>query len=324
MDNKITPFFSVIMPCYNSAHYVENTIRQILGQSFDDFELIIVDDGSTDNTFQIINKLALKDQRLKLFRQPNTGAASARNLGIQKAKGCWITFCDSDDQVGIHWLKSFHDNIKTNADLLSQGFKFNEGQSATLPYREYEWHDIRFWLEQSYHAFLWGFIWCKAFRKSIIEANHLAFSPQLSFQEDLEFVLHYIECCKKIVQIDSAEYVYITNGNNSKYRNYRKMDGAILCINHLKTIIPNYDGVLIGYFQRLMMEDIYIGYRLHDSRSKRLSNIKKFRQAVSNKLYWKNCLGFSRKLFYALYSHFSISFIDKVLLLLFKIHVFKN
>ena len=82
------------MPCYNSSKSVKKTIRLILDQSFNDFELIVIDDGSTDNTFQIVKDFALNDQRIRLFKQSNLGAATARNNGIKEAKGEYIAFLD--------------------------------------------------------------------------------------------------------------------------------------------------------------------------------------------------------------------------------------
>lgn len=324
MDNKITPLFSIIMPCYNSSKSVKKTIRLILDQSFNDFELIVIDDGSTDNTFQIVKDFALNDQRIRLFKQSNLGAATARNTGLNYANGDWIAFCDSDDEVRKDWLKSFYDNILPNSDMLSQGYLTDTGQKVVLPNYVYERDSFKEWLEQGYKGFLWGFLWCKAFKSEIIKENNLVFSSHLSFQEDLEFILHYLEFSKNIVQINSTEYIYVGNGDVSKYKNYRKLDGAILCIEHIKKIMNQEDGLLIEYFQRLMIEDIFLGYCQNDTQKNRISNILKFKHIVGNELRWQNCSGCSRKLFYLFYSYLPISFMDKGLMLLNKLYVIKN
>jgi glycosyltransferase involved in cell wall biosynthesis len=111
------PFISVIIPSYNRAHILPAVVQEVLGQSFDDFELIIVDDGSTDNTIMVVQDFA--DARIKYISQPNVGVCAARNTGIQQAIGSWITFVDSDDSVTKNWLLDFYKATKTNdAEML--------------------------------------------------------------------------------------------------------------------------------------------------------------------------------------------------------------
>lgn len=94
---------SIITPCYNGAKHVSDTIESVLKQTYSDWEMIIVDDGSTDNSAEIIKSYVDKDKRVKLFQQPNGGSASARNNGIRKAEGQYIALLDADDL----WLPSF-------------------------------------------------------------------------------------------------------------------------------------------------------------------------------------------------------------------------
>ena len=89
------PFFSIIIPLYNKEKFIENTIRSVLGQSFEDFELIVVNDGSTDKSLELVNKL--KDKRIKTYSISNAGVSKARNFGIQKATSKLIVFLDADD-----------------------------------------------------------------------------------------------------------------------------------------------------------------------------------------------------------------------------------
>jgi len=91
------PFFSVIMPVYNRADLVKDSIVSVLNQSFDDFELICIDDGSTDNTLLVLKEIANRDKRIKLISHQNKGRCAARNEGINAAAGEWIAFLDSDD-----------------------------------------------------------------------------------------------------------------------------------------------------------------------------------------------------------------------------------
>jgi glycosyltransferase involved in cell wall biosynthesis len=108
----MTPYFSVVTTVYNKAHFVKSTIESILEQSFSDFELLIVDDGSSDNSLEILNSIA--DDRITVYSTKNQGVSKARNYGISKAKGKYIALCDGDDI----WL----DNHLSELDSLTKAF----------------------------------------------------------------------------------------------------------------------------------------------------------------------------------------------------------
>jgi glycosyltransferase involved in cell wall biosynthesis len=93
-----SPFFSIILPTFNRSHLIERALHSVLAQTFSKFELIIVDDGSRDDTFSLVKPIALADKRLRYHFAQNRGLALARNLGISMSNGQWITFIDSDDE----------------------------------------------------------------------------------------------------------------------------------------------------------------------------------------------------------------------------------
>ena len=93
--------FSVIIPCYNVEKYIENTVKTVLNQTYKDFEIILIDDGSNDSTLAILNNLKETDDKIKVFTQPNKGVSYTRNRGIDIAKGEYIYFLDADDEIKI-------------------------------------------------------------------------------------------------------------------------------------------------------------------------------------------------------------------------------
>ena len=122
------PFFSVIVPVYNVEKYLKECVDSILGQSFSDFELILVDDGSPDNCPAICDEYAKKDEHVKVIHKPNGGVSSARNAGIQMARGEYILFCDSDDFYLDTAFEKIHYNlIQFNADILCFGIRKETG-----------------------------------------------------------------------------------------------------------------------------------------------------------------------------------------------------
>lgn len=114
---------SVIVPVYNTKSYLFDCVNSILNQTYSDFELILVDDGSTDGSDIICDELALKDNRIKVFHQENRGLSLARNAGVEFSCGKYICFVDSDDVVSERYLEILYDNlIKSNADVSFCGF----------------------------------------------------------------------------------------------------------------------------------------------------------------------------------------------------------
>ena len=110
---------SIIMPVYNSEKYLEHAVNSILSQDFDDFELILVDDGSPDNSGQICDDFAKKDKRVKVIHKQNGGICSARNAGLDLAQGEYIGFCDNDDEYLPHLIKDNYLLAKEhNVDLM--------------------------------------------------------------------------------------------------------------------------------------------------------------------------------------------------------------
>ena len=107
------PYFSIIIPSFNRTHIIDRAIQGVLQQTFQDFEILIVDDGSTDNTQAIVKEYSA-DLKIKYIYQNNQGVCSARNTGAKEANGAYLIFLDSDDTVEKSWLQDFYDSLKKN------------------------------------------------------------------------------------------------------------------------------------------------------------------------------------------------------------------
>ena len=121
----MNPKISVIVPVYNVEKYLRRCIDSILSQTFSDFELLLIDDGSKDKSGDICDEYVAKDVRIKVFHKANAGVSSARNLGLDKAKGEFIFFVDSDDFLDKTHLENYSKDID-NFDLIFQGYKLVE------------------------------------------------------------------------------------------------------------------------------------------------------------------------------------------------------
>lgn len=114
---------SIVIPTYNRAHLISRAIQSVLGQDYKDWELLIVDDGSTDNTAEVVEDF-LENERIRYIRKDNTGATHTRNVGAQYATREFLTFLDSDDEARPNWLSSYYDKIEKGAEVVCCGYEY--------------------------------------------------------------------------------------------------------------------------------------------------------------------------------------------------------
>ena len=205
---------SVIVPVFNNAAYVGNCIESILNQSFTDFELIIIDDGSTDKSFEICSKYEKSDNRVHVIKQTNNGVSSARNLGLEIAKGNFIAFVDSDDEVHKDYLKILYDNRKYDG-LVACKLTSNKAN-----FGDYNDKRILNLLEAQISVFcnngILGFPVCKLFDMEIIRKNKLRFDTNITICEDVLFAIEYLSYCHNdVCFIDGFYYYYYINFNGA-------------------------------------------------------------------------------------------------------------
>ena len=123
----LNPAISIIVPVFNAAQYLQECLDSILSQSFNDFELILIDDGSTDNSLSICQSYERRDSRIKIISGPNQGVSAARNKGLNVACGEWITFVDPDDWVEPTHVSTLYNAQKKNRDMDIFLFDYNYG-----------------------------------------------------------------------------------------------------------------------------------------------------------------------------------------------------
>ena len=194
------PVLSIIIPVYNTSSYLHACIDSILSQGFTDFELLLVDDGSSDGSESICDEYAGKDSRVKVFHHTNGGVSSARNLGLDHAKGDWIYFVDSDDEIFPGGLQTMVDCISDDVDLVLAGYeRYDENGNldygiddriVTLLSRQ-ESVETLYERHGKYYDFLtYGCI--RLLRNSIIQESHIRFSTDLANKEDTLFLMQYV------------------------------------------------------------------------------------------------------------------------------------
>lgn len=224
---KNNQIVSVIIPVFQAEKYVERCVRSVQEQTYEALDIILIDDGSKDNSLEICKGLAEKDGRIRVFRQENKGVAATRNAGLFYATGEFIYFLDSDDWVREDTLARMVAAIgEQHADLCICGFKYIEDQGE----EEHCFHTERkidkstlmeqyFW--KLYENEILFNIGTKLYRRSRIEENNLRFHTDMIIYEDIRFCLEYLDHVQQVSLCGEPFYCYFRGNDNSITRGYK-------------------------------------------------------------------------------------------------------
>lgn len=206
------PEISVIVPVYNTETYLSQCISSIISQSFSDFELLLVDDGSTDGSMKICERYAVSDTRIRIARKANGGPGAARNHGLSISKGKWIAFIDSDDFVKEDYLADLYECTADGSDLAISYPEVHTGTEVLFStgYKTYCVSDDsgfnRLFVDNdiSRHGNPWG----KLYKADIIRSCHIRFDEHIRWGEDVIFLFDYLLNCNRIHVLGKANYCY--------------------------------------------------------------------------------------------------------------------
>lgn len=202
---------SIIIPIYNAATYLSECLESIKRQTYNHFECLLINDGSTDQSEMIIKSFANDDRRFRLINQSNMGVSAARNTGIINSKGNYITFIDADDWIDEQYLEVLLRHLKnSDADISICGSLF-EYPNSTLKksFRCDSSFSVKEALISLFNdAEIRPAVWGKLYKKSILIDNNIMMDQSISYSEDTLFVTEVILICKRIPVIESAMYHY--------------------------------------------------------------------------------------------------------------------
>jgi Glycosyltransferases involved in cell wall biogenesis len=221
---------SIIIPVYNVEGYIENSMKSIFDQTFTDYELILVDDGSSDKSIEIVKKL-IESHRFKKYEiitEKNSGQGVARNTGMLKARGEWIYFMDADDLLPRNALAVMQEVAeKSLADMVFCGFEFSKNGLINKEVNEYKTNlytskEIQLaYLLRKKKILVPGTL----YRSKWLQKKEVVF-PQLRFSEDVYFLWKAITKAQRVAEIDGCLYTYIVRKNStmtsSKFSNIKK------------------------------------------------------------------------------------------------------
>ena len=215
------PELSVIVPVYNAEQYLEQCIGSILGQTYIDFELILVNDGSTDNSVQICNAYSQKDSRVRVFSKENAGSTSARKYGIMQATGEYITFVDSDDWIDKEYYREVFSLIKQyHPDIMVCGYKQGSdgnytGCSNRIASGYYEEQNLNkiynqlLYTGNFYEAGIVPAPWNKIFKRTLVTSFQLKVPDSVRMGDDAAFTYPaLLEADSILIKNEIQKYFY--------------------------------------------------------------------------------------------------------------------
>ena len=237
MLNTSAPKISIIVPVYNVKEYLHRCIDSILVQSYTNFELLLIDDGSPDNCGQICDEYAAKDSRVRVFHKENGGVSSARNLGLDNASGEWIAFVDSDDYVDVDYLAELV--AYTTLDNVDFVVTLNTISNYTKDNHIVLNHDDLI-LFSLYKFQDYGQPWGKLFRNEIIKKFSLRYNSQVHIVEDFIFVLYYLQEIDDIVLLTSDKYYYERDRQDSLTKRINSFESELVGKEEFEKIAQSY------------------------------------------------------------------------------------
>lgn len=226
MDER--PLFSIIVPVYNAIAFVGDTIHNLLRQDVNK-EILLINDGSTDDSLQLIKQYESKYDCIKVVDKKNGGVSSARNVGLNVAKGDYVIFVDSDDFIDDGLLERCEIILQgksTDAVIFSYKYVYPKSSRKDIcfRYKSSDYYSLKEWLNEFYQLWSCHILHCigtKVYRKSVIDQYNICFNESISYLEDISFALEYLSHISNIYYLDEPAYHYRIINENSLITKYR-------------------------------------------------------------------------------------------------------
>ncbi len=223
---------SIIIPVYNTGLILENCLNSISNQSYPNFEAIIVDDGSEDESLSTAKKYEKADSRFQVYSKENEGVSATRNYGIKRATGDYICFVDSDDTISANFLEILLK--QKNMDCVAGGLEYTnkERTIVNLELQIYDTDNIGNLLSKKLQSMYFLSAWGKLYKTSIIKKYNIHFDTKLRLGEDTLFLHNYLSSCKSFCT--TGEVIYTYHIDAFSYKKYSlQLDQTLYAINQI-------------------------------------------------------------------------------------------
>ncbi len=294
--------FSFIIPIYNCDAYLEKCVCDIEKVALDDYEIILVDDGSMDHSGTVCDELAERNRKVIPIHQKNAGVSAARNAGVEAASGDYVIFLDADDNIESAKLAKLCRIVESDKeiDLLLYGLSFDYYRKGKC-YRTENLHCEKAqklakeeWCREYYELYMINYIspiWNKIFKREIIRNHELRFSEKMFLYEDLEFVFQYMTYCGTIYSSNEIVYHYrqAEDEGNAK-RRLKRIDSLLQFIKQIEVSLEDMidrmqvDELAVRLEMKKILESLYI-VLIREKIT--VSNINEMRKMCSEYSYWR-------------------------------------
>ncbi|ATO45703.1 hypothetical protein C5L30_001303 [Companilactobacillus farciminis] len=284
------PFFSIIIPMFNTEKYIEDCISSILNQNFCDYEIIIVDDGSTDGSLKIISQYIKGKANIKLFKQNNAGVSAARNVALEKAVGKYIMFMDSDDYLIGESMKYLKNTLLKNSDVDLLFFNYYDVFPNEVKRHVFRTQFLGTGISkdkaiEGILSDIGGYCWNKVYKRSLLTNER--FNKDITFLEDMLFNVLAVNNSNKIMCIGNCLYSYRWRKNSIVHTFDLKNLTFFSALKLVEENIPNKFISLINVKRRMayiefasnlifMDKSKYLNFKKLYKKENRLKEIKKF------------------------------------------------
>jgi len=288
---------SIIVPVYNVEKYLRRCLDSILLQTFTDWECILVDDGSNDNSGSICDEYAAKDFRFKVFHTSNGGPSKARNIGLQKARGYWISFIDSDDWIKDTFLQNLIEH-STGVDIVFTSCTVVYKDEMLVPQTldgSYSGDDYYSAIAELIKKNMVGYTWMKLYKKDIIDKNQLRFDESITYMEDFLFTSQFLIKAHNLYSTQCHDYQYCLNENSISlgrqdadvtFKTSQKVIESFYSLSS-KTSNKDLADCYLGYKSKVAANYLYACFLQSYSFRRCLSNLKRNLISESDKAYLK-------------------------------------
>ncbi|MBU7498558.1 glycosyltransferase [Lactiplantibacillus pentosus] len=243
----MNPLISIIVPTYNVEKYIRTCIESILAQTYRNVEVIIVNDGSTDQSLAVISDLICSHHNVKVINQKNQGVSVARNTGIDVATGKYITFVDPDDKIMPGFVSSLYQIAdKTGADIVRGSFRDFNGNIPKdwVPDFNVPTNCGTIVLDQLLSSNISFVVWSSIYRLDFINSNHIRFTPGIVVYEDIDFTIRAYMLAKLVATSPEPNYAY-----------RRNRQGSVLTTNNAQKMSLSEEKVISQFISMLKHEE---------------------------------------------------------------------
>ena len=260
------PKISIIIPVYKAEKTIDKCVESVLNQTFSDWELLLIEDGSPDNSGKRCDYWAEKDSRILSFHQDNQGPGAARNLGLDMANGLYVNFVDSDDWLSPHFLEHYME-LAGKYDIVFSGCikeYDNDKQLKSIPYKSSTDKEklpilLKYLLKEDF----FGYTYSKQLKKEIIDKYNIRFDTEIFYREDAVFTAEYMKHVQTLAIADNADYHYYMCNEHSLLHTYFNTEEYIKVnkILYEKLSCFRADSIFCKYIDTWEAQMLYYGCR---------------------------------------------------------------